>query len=80
MCATMTAPDPVALRWLIAHGFVPESAATMLPRLESGCTDCGRRLVLDSEVSVCVCGTCQDVFLRSVAQPPHLTADSKTID
>jgi len=30
-------------------------------RLESGCSDCGRRLTLDAEISVCVCRDCQSV-------------------
>ena len=29
--------------------------------LESGCSDCGRRLTLDAEISVCVCRDCQNV-------------------
>jgi len=46
-----------ALAWLAQQGFIL--------RAESGCSDCGRRLILDSEVSVSVCRPCQDVFLRS---------------
>ena len=36
-------------------------------RLESGCSDCGRRLTLDREISVSVCQECQSTFLRIAA-------------
>jgi len=41
------------------HGQLPSEILDA--RLESGCSDCGRRLTLDAEVSVCVCRDCQSV-------------------
>lgn len=50
-----------ALAWLRARGYLCDAGA------ERGCTDCGRRLTLDSEIAVSVCRECQDAFLRVLA-------------
>ena len=44
------------------HGVLP--AELLAARVERGCTDCGKRLTLDAEISVSVCASCQSVANR----------------
>lgn len=49
-------------------------------RVESGCSDCGRRLTLDREITASVCVRCQDVFLREVSASSDATRPTRNAD